>query len=291
MSVDLRAWVGRTEVRDDVVTASPLVRLAGVLDRSDDVASGDVPPLWHWLYFLDAPAQRDLGPDGHPARGGFLPPVTLPRRMYAGFRLHRGADPRLGTRARKTSTVADVAEKEGRTGPLVVVTVEHRVEADGEELLVEEQDIVYTGASPAAVAGSRAETGGEAPSAPLEHDLRPDPTLLFRFSALTFNGHRIHYDHPYATGVEGYPGLVVHGPLIALLLGELARSSRPGAALAGLEFRSRRPVFEGEQVHLRGWPADGGERVELTAYREDGTVAAEAGASFGPGAAPDTAAG
>jgi 3-methylfumaryl-CoA hydratase len=236
-----REWIGRTEERRDVVTAAPLVALSALLDREDpEPREGDAaPPLAHWLYFHPDYRQSQAGPDGHAARGEFLPPVPLPRRMWAGSRLEFLRPLAVGARVTRVSRILDVAPKSGRSGDLVFVTVRHEVSDERGLVLSDEHDIVYRGESavkPAAVAPPATATW--------EREIHPDPLLLFRYSAVTFNGHRIHYDHPYATRVEGYPGLVVHGPLIATLLVDLLRRNVPGATLKAYRFRALRPLFD-----------------------------------------------
>jgi 3-methylfumaryl-CoA hydratase len=263
----LADWIGRTETRRDVLLPSALDRLAATLDRDDPpAAAGDAaPPLAHWILFLDDARQSALGPDGHAARGGFLPPVHhLSRRMWAGSRLAFPGPLPVGVPLERRSTIVSVAEREGRSGPLVFVTVRHEIgEPAGRILVTDEHDIVYAGGSTAAKAS--AET--VAPSR-WQRTLTPDPVLLFRYSALTFNGHRIHYDAPYATAVEGYPGLVVHGPLLATLLLDLVRREAGGAVIDAFSFRAVAPAFAGAPVTLHGTPA--GDRVTLVAAGADG---------------------
>ncbi len=211
----LAAWIGRSETLHDVIGATPVRALAATLDREPaPVETGTpLPPLWHWLYFLPLHRASEIGPDGHAKRGGFLPPVPLPRRMWAGSRFDFRAPLRVGDRVARTSTIENVASKQGRSGPLVFVTVRHELRADGgtEPALVEWHDIVYRDAK---TPGEAEPAPQPAPAdAPWQRELVPDDVLLFRYSALTFNGHRIHYDRRYVTEVEGYPGLVVHGPL------------------------------------------------------------------------------
>ena len=180
-----------------------------------------IAPLRHWLYFLPLYRRSEVGPDGHALRGGFLPPVPLPRRMWAGGRLEFRRPVRVGDAIERTSTIVKVDAKEGRTGALVFVLVRHEIGAAGEVAIVEEHDIVYREAPRA---GEPPPAKKAAPANPdWRRDVVPDDVLLFRYSALTFNGHRIHYDRRYVTEVEGYPGLIVHGPLIATLLADLAR--------------------------------------------------------------------
>jgi len=241
----LTAWIGRTESRTEYIGESPVATLSVTLDRGDPAPqSGDpIPPLWHWLYFLPRSPLSESGPDGHAARGGFLPPVPLPRRMWGGGRLQFLDALRIGDTATRTSRIVDVTKKAGRSGPLVFVLVRHEVARGGRPLIVEEHDIVYR---EAAKSGETARPPKPAPTdSTWSKKIMPDPVLLFRYSALTFNGHRIHYDYPYVTGVEGYPGLIVHGPLLGTLQIELARRSNPGKMPATFEFRALSPVFAG----------------------------------------------
>lgn len=249
----LRGWVGREQVMEQVIEPFSARALAGLLDRNTAPGDGDPLPLpWHWLYFLDAPARAATGVDGHPLRGGFLPPVPLPRRMWAAGRMQVRAPLLVGRKAQKVSTVRSIDLKDGKTGPLVFVSVEHTLIQDGQTCLVEEQNIVYRDAP---TAPAPLPPGEPAPAtAEWERWLVPDPALLFRFSALTYNGHRIHYDRDYATKVEFYPALVVHGPLLATLLLDLVRRERPGAAISSFSFRAMRPAFDNAALHVRGTP-------------------------------------
>lgn len=242
---DWTQWIGRTQTRDDVVTAAPVRGLMATLDlEAAEVHAGMVlPPLWHWLYFLPSERQSDLGADGHAKRGGFLPPVPLPRRMWAGSALEFRAPLRVGDLLRRTSTIVDVVPKQGRSGPLVFVKVRHEIRGNGatDPAIVEFHDIVYR---PMQQPGDVEPAPEAAPQASWKRVIVPDDVLLFRYSALTFNGHRIHYDRKYVTEVEAYPGLVVHGPLIATLLLDLLRRHRPQADIAAFSFRARRPTFD-----------------------------------------------
>jgi 3-methylfumaryl-CoA hydratase len=271
------SWVGRTETRHDVVTAAPLVALAALLDRDDPAPrTGDAaPPLAHWLYFLPDYRQSEAGPDGHAARGGFLPPVPLPRRMWAGSRLEFVAPLRVGAEVTRVSTVKDFKVKEGRSGTLAFVTVRHEVSDASGLLLSDEHDIVYRGESAAPAAATPA-PGGEQWS----REIRPDPLLLFRYSAVTFNGHRIHYDHPYVTQVEGYPGLVVHGPLVATLLVDLLRRNRPGVELKRYAFRALRPLFDTASFATCGAADEAQRHAKLWTRDADGAVTMDATASW-----------
>jgi 3-methylfumaryl-CoA hydratase len=224
---------------------------AALLDTSPPpLGPGDpLPPLWHWFTLLDRPAHAELGADGHPADGAFLPPIPHRRRMFAGGRYTRQQPVPVGAELACRSTLAKVAIKRGRSGELAFVTVRHQLSVAGVPVGVEEQDIVYR-SEPDATPRPPAAT--PPPVLPSEADWRltlsTDPMRLFRFSALTYNGHRIHYDHPYATAVEGYPGLVVHGPLLALLALELPRRNAPAQHVTGFAYRLIRPAFTGDVV-------------------------------------------
>jgi len=255
----LQAWQGRSETLADEVTAAPVRALSATLDRDDPLpgAGTRLPELWHWLYFLPYHRQSEIGEDGHAKRGGFLPPVPLPRRMWAGGRLvwEKGNPLQVGDKVERTSTIASVTHKAGRSGELVFVLVRHEVHNERGLALTEEHDIVYRAA---AEPGEKTPPPTPAPKdAAFSREIVPDDVLLFRYSALTFNGHRIHYDRRYVTQVEGYPGLIVHGPLIATLLVDLLRRNVPGAQLARFEFRAVRPTFDIAPFRVHGKPAEG----------------------------------
>lgn len=248
-----RAWLGRREeTRDllDLNRARAMQATLGVEDRP--LQAGDpLPPLWHWLYFWSVAPASAIGPDGHAARGGFLPAIELPRRMWAGSRVRFPAPLPLGAEAKRESEITAVDFKEGRSGQLAFVTVRHRVSAAGALAVEEEHDIVYRAAPQP---GETPRPGSPAPAdPPWQRAVRPDPVLLFRYSALTFNGHRIHYDQPYVTGVEGYPGLIVHGPLLATLMVELARRAA-GRPVTNFAFRALRPIFDTAPFTVAGAP-------------------------------------
>jgi 3-methylfumaryl-CoA hydratase len=227
--------------------------LSATLDEPDpDPAAGDpLPPLWHWLFFLEAARMSKVGSDGHAERGDFLPPVPLPRRMWAGSRFAFTGEPlRIGETVRRASHIKSVEPKTGSTGAMVFVTVEHTVSGLRGTAFVEDHDIVYREAPKP---GERQREPRPAPAdATWSKKIAPDPVLLFRFSALTFNGHRIHYDQPYVTTVEGYPGLIVHGPLMGLVQMELARRSNPDRVPTGFEFRALAPVYAGPTFSVHG---------------------------------------
>ncbi|AXF22822.1 acyl-CoA dehydrogenase [Burkholderia pyrrocinia] len=248
------AWIGRSETHADRITPAPIRLLQATLDYADTAAlPAALPPLWHWLYFLPGERQSNIGVDGHPQRGGFLPPVTLPRRMWAGGRLQFLRPLAVDAPVQRRSTITNVQSKSGRSGQLVFVTVLHEI-GDAQGVAIrEEQDIVYRDATPPAVAGAPAPARQPAPAdEQYSRVVTPDPVLLMRFSALTFNGHRIHYDRPYAMQEEGYPGLVVHGPLIAMLLMEELRRTHPGKTIRTLEFKAVSPLFDTAPFTVNG---------------------------------------
>jgi 3-methylfumaryl-CoA hydratase len=272
-----RAWIGREEQASEEVTPELVHRFNATLDLGTDYPrQGDpVAPMIHLCIAPAAAPTAALGPDGHPQRGGFLPPVPLPRRMWAGGSLRFGRAIRVGERVQRTSRIDDVAIKEGRTGTLCFVAIDHTLTVDGEIVVRERQDVVYRGQSDPSRAGavtSPVQTG--------QHHRRVAATapLLFRYSALTFNGHRIHYDHPYATGVEGYPGLVVHGPLQATLLVHFAATLRGGQAPAQFDFRSHSPLFDDDDVDVHA--SDKGDGLSLWTARPGGPVAVMAEARW-----------
>lgn len=272
---DPRAWLGRSETRTDFVSATPIAALAATLDRDDPepMPGSDAPPLAHWLFFPPLARQGELGADGHPRPGGFLPPVPLPRRMWAGGRLEFHHPLHVGDEITRESRIVAIDAKEGRSGRLVFVTVRHAIANARGVAITEEQDLVYRGA---ALAGAPAPAPPPAPAAAsYARTIAPDPVLLFRYSALTFNAHRIHYDRDYATAVEGYPGLVVHGPLIATLLVDLLRRQHPRARLTHFSFAAVRPLFDGQPFAVCGQDGDDG-TARLWARDHDGALAMRA---------------
>lgn len=280
--MDFSDWIGRSETVSDTVTATPYAALSATLDRpADRPPDGTpLPALWHWLYFLPLHRQSEIGPDGHGRRGGFLPPVPLPRRMWAGSRFEFHRPVRVGDRVTRVSTIQDVTEKSGRTGPLVFVKVRHEIgtagsaDAPSDPAITEFHEIVYREAPKP---GDSAPAPREAPSdAAWEREWRPDDVLLFRYSALTFNGHRIHYDRRYVTETEGYPGLVVHGPLIATLLLDQLRHRHPDAEIARYEFRAVRPTFDINPFFVCGRPEPDGRTFRLWARDHEGWLTMEA---------------
>ncbi len=277
---DLRAWIGRGETVHDTIGATPVRALAATLDLpAAPVADGTpLPPLWHWLYFLPLHRHGELGPDGHARRGGFLPPVPLPRRMWAGSQFEFRSPLCVGDRVARTSTIEDVTSKQGRSGALVFVKVRHELfcNSAAEPALVEFHDIVYRNAKQPGDAEPLPQPAVK--GAAWQREITPDAVLLFRYSALTFNGHRIHYDRRYVTEVEGYPGLVVHGPLIATLLLDLLHRQAPAAELATFRFKAMRPAFDGQPLRLNGAPQ--GQAVELWAQHSEGWLTMDAVATL-----------
>jgi 3-methylfumaryl-CoA hydratase len=269
----LREWVGHTESAEDVVAPAKVAALAATLDRDDawPMAGDPLPPPWHWTLCLPAARQSAIGPDGHPARGGFLPPVPLPRRLWAGGRLSFPQALRVGERVERRSRVMSVEHKSGRSGDLVFVMVRHEFHGPAGLCVTEEHDIVYRDL-PAADAAPPACQPAPAGAA-WERKIVPDDVLLFRYSALSFNGHRIHYDRRYVTEVEGYPGLIVHGPLIATLLVDLLRRNLPGATIAAFAFRALKPVFDIAPFFVCGRPEADGRAVRLWARDSENDLA------------------
>ncbi|MEV7087486.1 hypothetical protein AB0O07_16540 [Streptomyces sp. NPDC093085] len=276
----VEAWHPEPDTCADDLTPGPTTALSALLDLPGTTAKpGDpLPPLWHWLYFLRWAPQRDLGPDGHLRDARFLPPIPERRRMFAGGRCEITAPLRLGEPTERVSSLAAVTPKQGRSGELLFVTERQEFRQHGSTCLVEEQDIVYRsgeGSTPRHP-GIPGKSPAPDPEGPWQLPLQPTETLLFRFSALTANAHRIHYDTPYCRDVEGYPGLVVHGPLLALLMMELVRRNAPERRVRSLSYRLHRPAFVGERLLADGTPSEGrGARLRVATHRETRHAAAE----------------
>lgn len=269
----LRSWIGREETDSELLTVTKARQFNATLDRASDTAPGaEAPLLIHLCLAQPIAPMSALGRDGHPALGGFLPPVPLPRRMWAGGAFTFHAPIRIGATVTRCSTISDVAVKQGRTGPLCFVTVSHEITSDGAPALTERQDIVYREASSATKSAPPA-----APPGTHNRSLTPTSTLLFRYSALTFNGHRIHYDTPFATGTEGYPGLIIHGPLQATLLCHYAQKIKEMAP-KHFRFRSLSPLFDDAVITLNAETS--AEGLRLWTARPGGPVAMEATATF-----------
>jgi len=282
---DFSNWVGRRECVTDTIPRELVRRMSATMNRDDIWHDGDLlPPGWHWLFFNEIRRQSEVGADGHPQRGAFLPPVLLPRRMWAGCRLDWGDGLRVGETVEKESTILAVQTKTGKTGEMVLVTVRYVYRCEGRVLLHEEQDIAYRAESSEAERQALAQLAARAtvPGAMLvperESDflqrVAPDPVQLFRYSAVTFNGHRIHYDTPYTRHVEMYPGLVLHGTLLATMLLEFLQSAvSPGRGVASFHFRLRRPTFDIADFHLQALQPDARGRVQLWTSNNVGEVA------------------
>jgi 3-methylfumaryl-CoA hydratase len=279
--MNLTDWIGRTEILCDTVTPTPFAALSATFDRdtSRPLQGTPLPPLWHWLYFLPIHHQSEIGADGHAQRGGFLPPVPLPRRMWAGSQFTFHQPLRIGDALERRSTIENVSEKSGRTGRLVFVKVRHEIRRADEAdiVLTEFHNIVYR---EAACPDDIAPPPKAAPSdSAWEKRWEPDDVLLFRYSALTFNGHRIHYDRKYATEVEGYPGLIVHGPMVATLLLDLLRHQLPNAHVLSYEFRAVRPMFDINPFFVCGQPQPDGKTIHLWAKDQEGWLTMDATAA------------
>jgi 3-methylfumaryl-CoA hydratase len=278
--MDLRDWIGRAETLRDTIGPTPVAALAATLDHPTAPVPPGTPlsPLWHWLYFLPLHRASELGSDGHARRGGFLPPVPLPRRMWAGSQFEFRTSVRVGDVVERRSTIEDVTSKTGRSGPLVFVKVRHelRCNAAAEPALLEWHDIVYREAKQPGAAEPPLQPAPR--GAAWQREIVPDDVLLFRYSALTFNGHRIHYDRRYATEVEGYPGLVVHGPLVATLLLDLLRRQLPQSEVADFRFKAVRPTFDGQPLRISG--SRDGPTVRLWAQDHEGWLTMDAVATL-----------
>ncbi|WP_431703150.1 FAS1-like dehydratase domain-containing protein [Pseudomonas sp. BR20] len=240
-------WIGRSETAHDHLSHNLLKRIAATFGEAVPEQGADLPPLWQWCFFQDPLPESALGDDGHPARGGFLPPADNRNRMWAGGRIEFLYPLRAGEAATRVSTITQVEEKTGRSGSLLFVTVRHDYAQDGRLAIREEQDIVYREPTPPKPGSGEALAQGEWSEA-----IDPTPTLLFRYSAVTFNGHRIHYDYPYVTGTEGYAGLVVHGPLIATLSLRAFCRAHPEATVRRFAYRGVRPLIAPQPFAVGG---------------------------------------
>ena len=253
---EFKQWIGRTETTCDDLTIAPILAMAAMLDKKNMVyGRGDqLPPLWHWLFFLNPARQSTLARDGHPKRGDFLPPIPFPRRMWAGSRFDFHQPLCIGEKVSRQSTIKSIIFKEGRSGNLAFVCVRHEISGERNLSISEEHDIVYRGHTPT---DSPPPLPNPAPiNCDFSKNVDPDPVLLFRYSALTFNGHRIHYDRDYVTQDEGYPGLIVHGPLLATLMIELFGDQYPDKQLTKFEFTAMNPVFDLDPFQVCGLDAN-----------------------------------
>ncbi len=290
---DLGRWIGRNTQTQDTINPAIVAQLAATLDLPDIMAAPSgrsLPPCWHWAFFNPLAVQSGLGPDGHPERGDFLPPVTLPRRMWAGSRLVWHGDFEVGSRVDKRSTILNVQSKSGRGGEMVFVTVGHAYEIDGQPILSEEHDIVYRedagDAEREALArlAQRIHAGEHEfeRSGARQRQVDAGPVMLFRYSAVTFNGHRIHYDRSYCEHIEHYPGLIVHGPLIATLLITWAGMTLyPQRRIREFAFRAQRPTFDLAPLHLHAdEPGADGSTLALWSTNNVGEIALSAQIRF-----------
>jgi 3-methylfumaryl-CoA hydratase len=290
---DLSAWVGRTQRSAETLDARLVRWLAATLDRADLLDARDgalLPPAWHWAFFNAVEPMTALGRDGHPRKGGFLPPTSQPRRMWAGSRLHWRGALRVGQSVERVSTILKCEAKRGRTGDMVLVTVGHQFHAGDEVVLDEQHDIVYRDEATAEERRALGELAAQARAGNVRFE-RPGeivrevtvgPVQMFRYSAATFNGHRIHYDRDYAREVEGYPGLVVHGPLIATLLLEFLQAQvAPGRRVERFEFRALKPTFDIAPFALHASPPAADGSVSLWSTNNVGAVGMQAAATVG----------
>lgn len=278
----LKSWIGKKEVIEERAAVGRVQGLAALLDNAESPKEcGPVGPMGHWCYFKPRVRQSEIGPDGHPKRGGFMPPVPLPRRMFGGFRTTYHQPLVLGEMMRKEAVIENVDIKDGRTGKLVICTVKNRFSGENGLSIEEEQDYIYRNNPPAAsdnTGGNSGETGHAPDDFVWSQEITPDPVMLFRYSACTFNGHRIHYDHKYVTEVEGYPGLIVQGPLIATFLMELAIANNPDAQPKTYSFQARSPLFCNEPFKVVGKPtADG---CDVWSITPRGTLSATGHVTF-----------
>ncbi|MGW3284824.1 hypothetical protein ACWDR3_09290 [Streptomyces sp. NPDC001002] len=274
----VESWTPGPVTDEDPLPVGPVAALSAVLDLPEAVAKDGepLPPLWHWLYFLNWPAQGRLGPDGHPLEGHFLPRIPQRQRMWAGGRCEIREPLRLGEPAERVSSLGALTAKQGRTGELLFVTERREFRQRGRVCFVEEQDSVYrSGRSAGQHPGALDESALPEANSPWQLAVHPDPALLFRFSALTANAHRIHYDAPYCRDEEGYPGLLVHGPLLALLMLELPRRQAPFRPVRSLSYRLHKPVFGGEHIAACGTPTDEGAALRVATHREERHATAE----------------
>lgn len=272
---DTGSWVGRKESCDDNIDVGHIHRMALTLDTPAPAQGDPLPLLWQWGLFVKASPYRELGDDGHPRRGGFLPPADDRNRMWAGGRLQFQEPMRVGKKGRRESTISAITEKEGRSGKLLFVTVKHEYIQDDTLCIAEEQDIVYREPSPPKLEGDIV-----APDAQWSEIIVPSPVMLLRYSAVTFNGHRIHYDQPYTTLTEGYPGLVVHGPMIATLMCRAFTNAHPDKQVVSLSYRGLRPLISPRPFNVAGALGEDG-KAHLWA-EQGGTLAHQAELRFKP---------
>jgi hydroxyacyl-ACP dehydratase HTD2-like protein with hotdog domain len=273
----LADWRPPAVVAEDSMAPGPAAALAAALDEPPSTSPW-LTPLRHWVHFLEWPPTDVLGPDGHPLDGPLMPPIPDRTRMFVGGRLQVLAGLRTGVPACRHSTVLDQQIKSGRSGTMLLLTVRHEIEQDGHIAIVDEQDLMYRSGPTARAAAASSPDGSPTSDAPWQEVFTAVPIVLFRFSALTANSHRIHYDRPYATEVEGYGDLVVHGPLLAILLARLAERIAPERSITSLSYRFARPVLAGQAILLTGRPA--GDGAELAVVAADGQPSATATVTY-----------
>jgi 3-methylfumaryl-CoA hydratase len=278
---ELRSWIGRSRTVEDDISLSAVRRIAGMLDQDPDLyrRGSPLPPHWFSLFFADVARQSAIGPDGHPRKGEFLPPIPLPRRMGAGRRTRIHGVLHVGDEAQKIVEVAAIEPKQARTGTIVVLTMRQTVKARGEVIAVDEFDAVYREAVPPGQKSASTPPVPVPDGAAWSDPVALDAALVFRYSAVTWNAHRIHYDADFSRDVEGYPGTVQNGGLTMQLILDAAMKRAPGRLL-GFTARLRRPLFVGQTISVAGAAPDGG-KVAAWAAAPDGTLAAEMELEFG----------
>ena len=268
-------WIGKSENRSDSMAPEQLQRFEAMLNRDPHsiTSNKELTPCAHWTYFTPMDMHSNIAVDGHARKGDFLPPVELPKRMWAGGKILFKKPLLTGIPAEKKSTITAIDEKEGSTGKLCFVTIRHQISAKGSVAIDEVQQIVYREESEKGAHPIRTQ--------PLDIDpdwkktTKPDTVLLFRFSALTFNTHRIHYDQDYVRNVEGYPNLVVHGPLLLVLMLDAFKAKHDGKVIEDIEYKAVGPIYLDEQITICGKSVDN-HRVELRAIGSDGNMAMKA---------------
>lgn len=278
---EFAGWIGRAMTVDDEVTLPAVRRMAAMLDL--DPAGFDhgsaIPPHWYSMFFTPNARRSQIGHDGHPKKGDFLPPIPLPRRMFVGRKVSFPGVLRVGDRAQKRSEIAAIEQKEGRSGTLVFLKVLHTISVAGEPVVIEQQEVVYRDAPVAGAANAAAAATPVPAGAAWDAEWEMDPVLVFRYSALTWNGHRIHYDAAYAREQEGYPGCVMNGALTVHLVIDEALKQAGGRRLAGLSARLVKPLFVGGTLKVGGRAIDGGQ-IEAWAGDEQGALAASCTLQF-----------
>jgi len=267
-------WIGKKEILNDYSDNRPVAMMQTLLNE-ENKSPADLPHLYHWFYFLPLVNEEDLAVDGHPKKGRFLPPIPFPKRMWAGSRLEFIKPITAHQPIRRESEILKVELKHGKSGDMYFVTVQHSIYAENELAIIEEQDIVYRDVNnQVQSAPQKQPESSETKAFDYKKSFPIDPVTLFRYSAVTFNGHRIHYDRPYATKEEGYPGLVVHGPLLATLLIHYFKQEHPNKNITHFEFRAVNPVFDFDDFQIYG--SINQENGELWIQKENGQICMKA---------------